>query len=148
MAKFVSREKLSKKARKELDNQKRTVWVFSPTTKKVESKKLYNRRKSAHAWKNDFGMSAFVWYELFYDEPLRIERRHERLICRAGYRAGLADRVVADDIGEAGRVLVHGRRVYESLDGLYQRFTALAGYVEGRLHILRLVGCDGRILRV
>ena len=39
--------------------QKCTVWVFSPMTKKVESKKLYNRRKSAHAWKDDFGMSAF-----------------------------------------------------------------------------------------
>ena len=59
MAKFVSREKLRKKTRKKLDNQKRTVWAFSPTTKKVESKKLYNRRKSAHAWKNDFGISAF-----------------------------------------------------------------------------------------
>ena len=58
MAKFASREKLSKKARKELDNQKRTVWAFSPTTKKVESKKLYNRKKSAHAWKVDLGMSA------------------------------------------------------------------------------------------
>lgn len=84
MAKFVSREKLSKKARKELDNQKRTVWAFSPTTKKVESKKLYNRKKNAHAWKDDFGMSVFVWYELFYDEPLRIQCGHERLICRAG----------------------------------------------------------------
>ena len=61
MAKFVSREKLSKKARKELDSQKRTVWAFSPTTKKVESKKLYNRKKSAHAWKNNFGMSAFCF---------------------------------------------------------------------------------------
>lgn len=59
MAKFISREKLSKRARKELDNQKRTVWAFSPTTKKVESKKLYNRKKNAHAWKNDFGMSVF-----------------------------------------------------------------------------------------
>ncbi len=59
MAKFISREKLSKKARKELDNQKRTVWSFSPTTKKVESKKLFNRKESAHAWKDDFGMSAF-----------------------------------------------------------------------------------------
>ena len=59
MANFISREKLSKKARKELDNQKRAVWAFSPTTRKVESKKLYNRRKSAHAWKNDFGISAF-----------------------------------------------------------------------------------------
>ena len=44
MAKFVSRERLSKKARKELDSQKRTTWTFSPTTKKVESKKLYNRK--------------------------------------------------------------------------------------------------------
>ena len=59
MAKFVSREKLSKKTRKELDNQKRNVWAFSPTTKKVESKKLYNRKKGAHAWRDDFGMSAF-----------------------------------------------------------------------------------------
>ena len=59
MAKFISREKLSKKARKELDNQKRAVWAFSPTTKKVESQKFYNRKKSARAWKNDFGMSAF-----------------------------------------------------------------------------------------
>ncbi len=60
MAKFVSRKKLSKKARKELDNQKRITWAFSPTAKKVESQKLYNRKKSAHAWKDDFGRSAFV----------------------------------------------------------------------------------------
>ena len=62
MAKFISREKLSKKARKELDNHKRAVWAFSPTTKKVESKKLYNRKKNARAWKNDFGMSAFCLF--------------------------------------------------------------------------------------
>ena len=62
MAKFISREKLSKKARKELDNQKRAVWAFSPTARKVESKKLYNRKKSARAWKNDFGMSAFCLF--------------------------------------------------------------------------------------
>lgn len=62
MAKFVSRERLSKKARKELDSQKRATWTFSPTTKKVESKKLYNRKKSAYAWKDDFGVSAFGMY--------------------------------------------------------------------------------------
>ena len=61
MAKFISREKLSKKARKELDNQKRAVWAFSPTTRKVESKKLYNRKKNAYAWKDDFGMSVFLF---------------------------------------------------------------------------------------
>ena len=58
MAKFISREKLSKKARKELDSRKRATWDFSPATKKVESRKLYNRKKSAHAWKDDFGVSA------------------------------------------------------------------------------------------
>ena len=52
MAKFISRKKLSKKARKELDSQKRATWAFSPATKKVESKKLYNRKKSAHTQKN------------------------------------------------------------------------------------------------
>lgn len=71
MAKFISREKLSKKARKELDSQKRTVWAFSPTPKKVESKKLYNRKKNAHVWKGDFGMSAFACPELFRNKDLR-----------------------------------------------------------------------------
>lgn len=59
MANFVPREKLSKKARKELDKQKRTTWAFSPVTKKVESKKVYQRKKAAHAWKDDSSMSGF-----------------------------------------------------------------------------------------
>ena len=59
MAKFISREKLSKKARKELDSQKRATWAFSPATKKIKSRKLYSRKKGAHAWKDDFGMSVF-----------------------------------------------------------------------------------------
>ena len=33
MAKFISPEKLSKKARKELDSQKRIVWAFFPRPK-------------------------------------------------------------------------------------------------------------------
>ena len=45
MAKFISREKLSKKARKELDNQKRTIWAFSPTTKKSKAKSFTTARK-------------------------------------------------------------------------------------------------------
>lgn len=60
MSKFVPRPKLSKKARKELDAQKRTTWAFSPVTKKVESKKIYNRKKTAHAWRDDSSMSGFA----------------------------------------------------------------------------------------
>lgn len=60
MTKFIPRPKLSKKARKELDAQKRTTWAFSPVTKKVESKKIYNRKKAAHVWKDDSSMSGFA----------------------------------------------------------------------------------------
>ena len=45
MKKFIPKEKLGKKARKQLDTEQRSTWAFSPVTKKVESKKLYNRKR-------------------------------------------------------------------------------------------------------
>ena len=42
-----------------LDAEKRATWSFSPVTRKVENKKHYDRKKSAHVWKDDFGMGAF-----------------------------------------------------------------------------------------
>ena len=59
MAKLIPREKLSKKARKELNRQRRVVWKFSPVTKAVESRKLYNRKKSSHDRYEDYGMGVF-----------------------------------------------------------------------------------------
>ena len=47
MAGFVPKDKLSKKAQKELNRQRRTMWEFSPVTKTVDSKKLYNRKRNA-----------------------------------------------------------------------------------------------------
>ena len=55
MNKFISRQKMSKKARKELDAKQRSTWSFSPVTKKVESKKLYNRKRKPSAKYDDFG---------------------------------------------------------------------------------------------
>lgn len=46
MTKFVPYEKLSKKAKKEIDKKKRTLWQMNVTTKRIESKKHYNRKKS------------------------------------------------------------------------------------------------------
>lgn len=46
MARFISKKKLSKKAQKELNRQRRVTWEFSPVTKTVASKKLYNRKKA------------------------------------------------------------------------------------------------------
>ena len=68
---------------------------------------------------------------LFCNKALGIERCHKDFVRRARYRAGLADYIVADDVDEAGRVLIHSRRIHESLDRLYQRLAAFAGSVEG-----------------
>ena len=56
MKKFIPKEKLGKKARKQLDSEQRTTWTFSPVTKKVESKKLYNRKRKAHDRYDDYGI--------------------------------------------------------------------------------------------
>ena len=56
MRRFIPKEKLGKKARKRLDSQQRTTWALSPVTKKVESKKLYNRKRKAHDRHDDDGM--------------------------------------------------------------------------------------------
>jgi len=44
--KFIPREKMSKKARRELDRAQRGMWEFSPVSRKVESRKVYNRKRS------------------------------------------------------------------------------------------------------
>ena len=58
MARFVPKDKLSKKARKELNRQKRVTWEFSPVTKTIESKKVYSRKKKAQ-YRDDYGLSFF-----------------------------------------------------------------------------------------
>ncbi len=45
MKEFVSKEKMSKKARKELARQKRTLWTVDPRMRVTESKKVYNRKR-------------------------------------------------------------------------------------------------------
>lgn len=46
MDRFIPKEKMSKKARRRLESQRRATWSFSPTARRVESKKTYNRKKS------------------------------------------------------------------------------------------------------
>ena len=60
MMKFIPKEKLGKKARRELDRSRRETWDFSPVTRKVESKKVYNRRKASHDRYEDNGMRGFA----------------------------------------------------------------------------------------
>lgn len=53
MKKMISKTKLSKKARKKLNAEKRTTWTFSPVTRRVESKKIYNRKKISRTDQED-----------------------------------------------------------------------------------------------
>ena len=48
MTRFIPREKLGKKARRELDARQRRTWPCSPVMKTVESRKKYNRHREKH----------------------------------------------------------------------------------------------------
>jgi len=54
MNKFVPYDKLSKKKKKELNAEKRTVWFMDPVTRKSENPRAYNRRKALRTL-NDSG---------------------------------------------------------------------------------------------
>ena len=54
MAKFIPRGKLSKKAQKELNRQRRVTWEFRPVTKTVDSRKIYSRKRKAQN-RDDYG---------------------------------------------------------------------------------------------
>ena len=49
MTKFVPYEKMSKKAKKLYDRQKRNEWTVKPIQRIKESKKLYNRARQKTA---------------------------------------------------------------------------------------------------
>lgn len=51
MEKFIPYEKLSKKQQKAINAKRRGTWgALSPVTRKVESKKIYNRQKARKRW--------------------------------------------------------------------------------------------------
>ncbi len=59
MRRIIPREKLGRKARKALDSARRAEWTIRPTTRRVESKKLYDRKKLTHD-RYDDGMGPFL----------------------------------------------------------------------------------------
>jgi len=61
---FVEYEKLSKKQKKEIDKARRATWGdVSPVTRKIESAKIYNRKRHQRGdW--DSGAGVFVFIEV------------------------------------------------------------------------------------
>ena len=58
MARFIPKSKLSKKAQKKLNLQRRVTWEFSPVTKTVESRKIYSRKRKTRN-RDDYGPGFF-----------------------------------------------------------------------------------------
>ena len=59
MDKFIPKGKLSKKAQKELNRQRRVTWAFSPVTKTIDSRKIYSRKRKAQN-RDDYGLSFLI----------------------------------------------------------------------------------------
>ena len=64
MEKFIPYEKLSKKKKRELDKARRGTWgELSPVTRKAQSAKVYDERKSLM-----IPLSCFVFFVIIFTE--------------------------------------------------------------------------------
>ena len=61
MVRLIPKDKMSKKAQKELNRQRRVTWEFSPVTRTVESRKIYSRRRKARN-RDDSGLGLFLFW--------------------------------------------------------------------------------------
>ena len=55
MERFIPKKKLSKKARRKLDRAGRQTWEISPVSRKVKSKKIYDRKRARQPEDSDPG---------------------------------------------------------------------------------------------
>ena len=61
MDKFVPKEKMSKKAQKKMATERRGTWAFSPITKKIDNKKVYNHKRLSRTRYDDGRETLFVY---------------------------------------------------------------------------------------
>ena len=63
MSKFIPRDKMSKKARRELDASQRTLWTLPPVTRKIENKKRDERKRKPCCRYDDDAAGSFFAVE-------------------------------------------------------------------------------------
>ena len=63
MQKFIPKNKLGRKAHRQLDSRQRAVWGFSPVTRKAESKKHYQRHRDSREFQKDWNRGSFSCFE-------------------------------------------------------------------------------------
>ena len=61
MDKFIPKEKMSKKAKKRIAAEQRGTWALPPVTRKIDSKKLYNRKRISRARNDDSTRDSFLF---------------------------------------------------------------------------------------
>jgi len=61
MTRFIPREKLGRKARREMDAKQRQTWTVSPVTKTVESRKKYNRIRESRNLRKEWSCGTFLY---------------------------------------------------------------------------------------
>ena len=54
MTRFIPKDKLSKKARRELDAKQRRTWPVSPVSRTFADRKKYNRKRETHDCRHDW----------------------------------------------------------------------------------------------
>lgn len=65
MQKFVSREKLGKKAKRALDKEQRQTWAINPISRKSKNMKAYDRKKARyHSDDDGIGILYTVLYAI------------------------------------------------------------------------------------
>ena len=50
MERFISKKKLSKKAQRAINAEKRKIWAINPLTKCADKPRVYNRNKTKRAY--------------------------------------------------------------------------------------------------
>ncbi len=60
MTRFIPRDKMSKKARRQLDRQSRRLWQICPATRVEAGKKRYDRKKNPALSMTDGDAGFFV----------------------------------------------------------------------------------------
>jgi len=65
MQKFIPREKMSKKARRQLDNAQRQTWGINPVSRVTKDKKKYDR-KALRRIDDDAGLCCNMPYPILF----------------------------------------------------------------------------------
>ena len=85
MIRFITRDKMSKKARRQLDRQSRRFWQICPATRVEAGKKQYNRKKNPAVSMMDGDAGIFILHRAIPVTSIMGYARSSKLVFIAQY---------------------------------------------------------------